>query len=162
VSAKNIYEKELLIMAGLIPFNREKRDLSTRTDFGNFNNMLDDFFSSDWPFRRPLAFDTFKVDVIEEEKDYVVEAEVPGIDKKDVHVELSDGRLLISIKKDEQTDNSNKNYIHRERRYASMSRSVYLEDAKADGIKAKLENGLLKITVPKVEKPNNSVTIDVD
>jgi HSP20 family protein len=37
-----------------------------------------------------------------------------------------------------------------------------LEDAKPDGIKAKLENGLLKVVVPKEEKPNNSITIDVE
>lgn len=43
-----------------------------------------------------------------------------------------------------------------------MSRSIYLEDAKPDGIKAKLENGLLKVVVPKEEKPNNSITIDVE
>ncbi|MCO4580172.1 heat shock protein Hsp20 [Streptococcus infantarius subsp. infantarius] len=43
-----------------------------------------------------------------------------------------------------------------------MSRSIYLEDSKPDAIKAKLENGVLKIIVPKEEKPNNSITIEVE
>lgn len=149
-------------MTGLIPFNKGRKEISTQTGFDSFYNMLDDFFSSDWPFRRSLTYDTFKVDVMEEENQYVVEAEVPGIDRNDINVALNEGRLLISIKKDEQNESSNKNYIHRERRYASMSRSVYLEDARADGIKAKLDNGLLRIIVPKEDKPNNSVIIDVE
>ena len=43
-----------------------------------------------------------------------------------------------------------------------MSRSLYLDDAKSDGIKAKLENGVLSINVPKESKPNKSVKIDID
>mgnify|MGYP000895438156 FL=1 len=87
---------------------------------------------------------------------------MPGIDKKDINVELNDGKLMISITRDENSESKKKNFIHRERRYSSMSRSIYLEDAKPDGIKAKLENGLLKVVVPKEEKPNNSITIDVE
>ncbi len=52
--------------------------------------------------------------------------------------------------------------VHKERRYSSMSRSIYLSDAKSEGIKANLENGVLKITVPKESKPNNSVKIDIE
>lgn len=69
---------------------------------------------------------------------------------------------MISITMDERNESKKKNFIHRERRYSSMSRSIYLEDAKSDGITAKLENGLLKVVVPKEEKPNNSITIDVE
>ncbi|MGB4443691.1 MAG: Hsp20 family protein, partial [Dethiobacteria bacterium] len=54
------------------------------------------------------------------------------------------------------------NYLHRERRYSSMSRTIYLEDSKPDDIKAKLDKGVLQITVPKEEKAIKSVTIDVD
>ena len=52
--------------------------------------------------------------------------------------------------------------VLRERRYSSMSRSVYLADAKQDGVKANLENGVLTVTVPKESKPNNSLKIDIE
>ncbi|MCD1763471.1 hypothetical protein EUCA11A_21790 [Eubacterium callanderi] len=149
-------------MAGLVPFNKKNKEISTNTGFEDFYNVLDDYFSNDWPFKRTLTHDTFKVDVEDNGNEYLIEAEVPGIDKKDIIVELNDGKLMISITRDENSESKKKNFIHRERRYSSMSRSIYLEDAKPDGIKAKLENGLLKVVVPKEEKPNNSITIDVE
>ena len=149
-------------MVGLVPFNKKKKEVSTNTGFEDFYNVLDDYFSNDWPFKRTLTHDTFKVDVEDNGNEYLIEAEVPGIDKKDINVELNDGKLMISITRDENSESKKKNFIHRERRYSSMSRSIYLEDAKPDGIKAKLENGLLKVVVPKEEKPNNSITIDVE
>ena len=149
-------------MAGLVPFNKKNKEISTNTGFEDFYNVLDDYFSNDWPFKRTLTHDTFKVDVEDNGNEYLIEAEVPGIDKKDINVELNDGKLMISITRDENSESKKKNFIHRERRYSSMSRSIYLEDAKQDGIKAKLENGLLKVVVPKEENPNNSITIDVE
>ena len=90
------------------------------------------------------------------------EASLAPVPKKDINVELNDGKLTISITRDESSETKKKNFIHKERRYNSMSRSIYLEDSKPDAIKAKLENGVLKIIVPKVEKPNNSITINVE
>lgn len=149
-------------MAGLIPFNRKDRGLSTASGFEDFYNMIDDFFSSDWPFKRSLAYDTFKLDVIDNEKEYLIEAEVPGVNKKDIKIEHSDGKLTISVVKDEKKEEKNKNFIHQERNYSTMSRTVYLEDSKPDGIKAKLDKGLLRIVVPKEVKDSKSVVVKVD
>ena len=102
------------------------------------------------------------MDVEDNGKEYLIEAEMPGVDKKDINLQLNDGKLTISITRDETNEIQEKNYIHKERRYNSMSRSIYLEDSKPDAIKAKLENGVLKIIVPKEEKPNNSITIEVE
>jgi HSP20 family protein len=148
-------------MAGLVPFNKRDNSL-LRTNFDGFQNMLDDFFAEAWPFTRSLAGDTFKIDVQENEKEYIIEAELPGIKKNDVDVSLNDGRLNIMVTKKEETDKKDKNYIHRERRLTSMSRNVFLRDSDAKGIKAKLEEGLLIITVPKMEKPDNSVKIAIE
>jgi HSP20 family protein len=149
-------------MAGLIPFNR-KNDLTAST-FDDFRNMLDDFFMESWPFRRSLAADTFKIDVQENKNDYVVEAELPGVNKEDLNITLDEGRLTIAAVKNETVDksNSDKNYIHKERRYSSMSRSIMLADAEENGIKAKLDNGVLTICVPKRARPNNQVVIDIE
>lgn len=132
-------------MAGLVPFNKKnKRNLYKHWLWGLLQRTWWLFFQWLKYFRRTLTHDTFKVDVEDNGNEYLIEAEVPGIDKKDINVELNDGKLMISITRDENSE-SKKNFIHRERRYSSMSRSIYLEDAKPDGIKAKLENGLLKL-----------------
>ena len=106
--------------------------------------------------------DTFKVDVEENKDNYLVTAELPGVNKDEVDIEMNEGTMNISIKREENVDEENKNYIHKERRYSSMSRNIYLEDAKSQGIKANLDNGVLKITVPKESKPDSSVKIDID
>lgn len=148
-------------MAGLVPFNK-KRDELANTGFEDFYNMLDDFFTDGWGVKRSLASDTFKIDVKEDEKCFYIEAELPGIKKEEVNIDLDDGRLQITVTRDEKVENEKKNFIHRERRYCSMQRSMFLADADAAQIKAKLENGELKITVPKKEKVDTSVKIDVE
>ena len=148
-------------MSGLVPFNRKNKSL-VNGDFGDFYNMLDDFFSDNWPTNRSLARDTFKVDVQENETQYLIEAELPGIKKDEVNLELNEGRLIISVKREEKINEENKNYIHKERRYSSMSRSIYLADAKQENIKANLDNGVLSITIPKESKQNNSLKIDIE
>ncbi|KOA18643.1 hypothetical protein CLHOM_29270 [Clostridium homopropionicum DSM 5847] len=71
-------------MAGLVPFNKKKGDL-LNTGFKDFYNMLDDFFTDNWPSRRSLERDTFKVDVQEKDNEYLIEAELPGVKKEEVN-----------------------------------------------------------------------------
>ncbi len=149
-------------MAGLVPFNRRRKDLMN-TGFDDFYNMLDDFFAEDWARPRSLMKDTFKIDVKEDEKEYMVEAELPGITKEDVNLSIEDGRLCISVNKEEvKEDRDEKNYIHRERRYTSMQRNVFLAEAADEGIKAKLEDGVLTIIVPKKVEEDKSKAIEIE
>jgi len=148
-------------MAALVPFNRRKADILS-SGFDSFQNMLDDFFTDGWPFRRSLLGDTFKVDVQDNKTEYLIEAELPGVKKEDIHIALNEGRLAISVNKDETVEEKEKNYIHRERRFSSMSRNIMLGDADAANIKAKLDNGVLTVNVPKKTKPDNSVVIDIE
>lgn len=148
-------------MAGLIPFNRKRSNLRS-VGFNDFYDLVDDFFSEDWPLRRSLAKDTFKLDVKDDDKNYYVSAEVPGVEKDDINLSIDDGRLNISIERDEQTEDKEKNYLHKERRYCSMQRNIFLADADDKDIKAKLENGLLNITIPKVAGKKKSRNIEID
>lgn len=149
-------------MAGLIPFNRGGLGFRDR-DFESFHNVLDDFFNDSFmPVRRNLQQDTFKIDVKENEKEYAIEADMPGIAKDEINLELNEGRLTISVAREKNSDEENADYIHRERYYSSMQRSIYLGDAAPDeGIAAKLENGILKISVPKKEKKVSSHKIEI-
>jgi len=154
--------KGLLIMAGLVPFNRNRMSVRS-SGFEDFYNMLDDFFNDTWSApRRSLLSDTFKVDVQENENEYCIDAELPGVKKEDLRLEMNEGRLTISVERGESQSEEHKNYIHRERRYSSMQRSIYLREASPDGISAKLENGVLNILVPKQPKKDNSVRINID
>lgn len=147
-------------MAGLIPFNWRKHNLVNPETY-DFNNMLEDFFNDDFPFRRNLQNDSFKIDLQENEKEYVVEAELPGISKEDVNLSFEDGRLKIAVKKEETTEDKNKNYIHRERKLSSMERVILLSDIAESEVKAKLDNGILTINIPKKEKAEKSLKIEI-
>ncbi|MBF7096191.1 Hsp20 family protein [Alkalibacter mobilis] len=148
-------------MTGLVPFNRKDVDLFD-TGFGNVYNMLDDFFGGRSLPGRSLAFDTFKVDVQEDEKNYIVEADMPGIKKEEVEISFDRGRLSISVKREEKVEEEKKNYIHKERKVSSMCRSLYLENASGDDIKAKLDDGVLKIEVAKKEKSEAEKRIEIE
>ena len=148
-------------MASLIPFNKKSNRLMG-PGFGDFYGMLDDFFSEDLTPKRSLVSDTFKVDVVEKENEYVIEADLPGIKKEEVSLDIHDGQLRISVQREEKIEEEQKNYIHKERRYSSMSRGIYLGDATPDSIKAKLDNGVLTITVPKAPKQEVKSRIEIE
>jgi HSP20 family protein len=152
--------KELLIMASLVPFNRNRNNLRT-TGFDDFYNMLDNFFEDSYSPLRSLSRDTFKLDVQENDKEYTIEAELPGVKKDEIAIEMNDERLSIAIERKEEVNEEKKNYIHRERRYASMQRCIYLKDSKADKISAKLDNGILFISVPKEKEKPTTKKIDI-
>ena len=158
----------MLNMTALIPFNRRRNSLLGPS--GAFNNMLDDFFTEGSPFGqliswmpgRNLMRDTFKVDVRETDKEYVIEAEMPGIAKDEIELNLDDSRLTISVNRQEDINEENDGYIHRERRCCSMSRSIHLADCKPDAVKAKLDNGVLVISVDKAERKSGSQRIEIE
>ena len=151
-------------MAGLVPFNRRKKMglANTGVGFEDFHNMLDDFFSGSVFPSRNLLRDTFKIDIEEKEKEYLIEAELPGIRKDEVNLNVEDDYLCISVNRTDEVNHDGKNFIHRERSVSSMNRRVRLAEADLDSIKAKLEDGVLTVTIPKDEKVNNVRTINID
>lgn len=146
-------------MAGLVPFNR-RNGLLRPGNFNDFYNMLDDFFSDTLPSRNLLS-DSFKIDVKENENQYCIEAELPGIKKEEINLDLNEGRLSISVERKENIEEKKDNYIHRERRYGSMSRSVYLADVKPESVKAHYKDGILEITVQKEKRSDKNTKIEI-
>lgn len=124
------------------------------------NDLIDDAFDS---FFRPFYVDSessfMKTDIKETDKEYVLDVEMPGFDKKDINLKFESGYITISAKKDQSEENSR--YIRRERA-VSCSRSYYMGDVDETQIKAKYENGVLSVSVPK-DKPEqikHAITID--
>ncbi|MGI5881772.1 MAG: Hsp20/alpha crystallin family protein [Dethiobacteria bacterium] len=146
-------------MATLIPFNSNLG--IGMPGFGNLYNMLDDFFSDTWT-KRSQAKGTFRVDVRDNEKDYLIEAELPGVNKEEVDIELDEGRLTISVNREQNIQEEKENYLHRERFFSSMKRSIYLADARVEGIGAKMQDGVLSIHIPKNVEDNHAVKINIE
>ena len=92
------------------------------------------------------------VDVRETEKGYVLEADLPGFDDKDIEIRLDGNNLIISSGKAEEKNNEGQegNYLIRERQYASFSRSFRLpENANPEAISASFRNGILSLEIGK-------------
>ena len=104
------------------------------------------------------AGNVMKTDVKETETGYEVDIDLPGFKKDEINAKLEDGYLTISAAKGLDKDEQNKNgkYIRKERYAGSMSRSFYVgEGVTQDDIKAKYEDGILRLVVPK--KDNKAV-----
>lgn len=95
-----------------------------------------------------------KTDIKETEGGYELDMDLPGYNKEDVKAELKQGYLVIHASKEKKDDEKAEDgkYIRRERYYGSCSRSFYVgKEVTEEDIKAKFDNGILKITVPKKE-----------
>src|SRR5699024_4737583 len=148
-------------MSKLTPFNRRGRNPITQGANDLFN-MMDDFFPDSFQKIRETIWDTFKVDERETVNEYVVEAELPGVKKDEVDISLNEGRLTISVKREENVEEREDEYIHQERKVGSMQRSLFLENAKPETGSAKLTDGVLRITVPKDTQSDASSKIDIE
>ena len=103
-------------------------------------------------------------DVAEDDKEYTVKVDVPGMNKDDIHLAYSDGILTISGHRSTFKDDSDKkkNLVRQERSEGSVSRSFSLPNVDKKNISAKLDNGVLTITLPKTSpvEDEDSITIE--
>jgi HSP20 family protein len=114
-----------------------------RTRFGR---MLDELDGRDVTFRPAM-------DVVRESGNLVVRADVPGFKPEEVKAEIEDNLLTISGEHEESRDEKDKNYVRRERRYGSFSRSMALPPGvDANAIKARIHDGVIELTLPIPEE----------
>ena len=123
-------------------------------------NLMDDFFNDDasWlsyePRYNKSTASLMKTDIKENDHDYEMKIDLPGFKKEDLKLQLKDGYLNISASHNENKDEKDKSgkVVRQERYTGSMQRSFYVgEDVKQSDINAKFENGVLALTIPKVE-----------
>lgn len=118
-----------------------------------FDDIFDDFMKPSRPMPGFGANQLMKTDIKENETDYELSIELPGVKKENVTVELKDGAIEIKAQTVlENTEDEKSRYLRRERFYGTCSRSFYVgEDMHQEDIKAKFENGILTLIVPKLE-----------
>ena len=137
-------------------------------------NLFDDFFTDPFsmiPSGRDVLYgkhgkNLMKTDVRETDNSYEVDIDLPGFKKDEVNVQLEDGYLTVSAAKGLDKDEKKKGRYIRQERYAGQcSRSFYVgESVQPKDVHAKFEDGILKLSLPKAEKPklpdHRTITIE--
>ena len=101
--------------------------------------------------------ESFRVDVQDKGDAYVIEADLPGVARENIHVDLNEDVLTISTEKAENAEEKENGYIMRERRTGKASRSFNVEGIRKEDISAAYENGVLTLTLPKqIEAPKET------
>lgn len=143
----NYYNDHVFLPRGYYPnfFNENFFEGNNDSDFWNGSSF------GGHNYGNYGGFGGFSTDLREKKDAYIIEAELPGIDKKNINIDVDNNVLTISAKYDE--DSSQKNgdtrYIRRERRVGFFRRSFTLDNMKEEGIKAEINNGVLLIRCPK-------------
>lgn len=167
----------------IIPWRRKRNDTKLARFNGEesnpflalhreMNQLFDDFFGGletniarprNEALRRDIDAWSFNVDVAENEHEVRVVADLPGMEEKDIQVELTNDRLTIKGEKNTERDEQKEDYHLMERSYGSFYRTVPLpaglEDQQA---KARFKNGVLTITIPKspdAKRPKKQIQI---
>lgn len=119
-------------------------------------------WSEDGPLSRwSDEFGEMAVDLVENDEAFVATVDLPGFEKSEVDVRVTDHTLHVEAEHDEAEEERDDRYLRRERRHESMRRSVKLPDeVDKENVTAQMNNGVLTVTVPKVEA-SEARTIEV-
>ncbi len=127
----------------------------------DFNKLLDTFRNEivwdpfrgfEWPVEYELPTRIPYVDVIDSGKEYVVKAELPGLKKENVEIEVGTNELSLTAKSDVEREEKGKTYLHRERAYSTFRRFIGFAEAVDTGkVTAGITDGVLEVKLPKLE-----------
>ncbi|HXX26258.1 MAG TPA: Hsp20/alpha crystallin family protein [Pseudolabrys sp.] len=142
-------------LKSLIPVGRQRNVARIDNPFISLQNEIDrlfENFTTGFPMlgngMANVSLPT--MDVAETDKDIEITAELPGLEEKDVQINMSDNVLTIRGEKKAEKEQKDKNYRLVERSYGAFERSLELpEGVNADAIKASIDKGVLKVVVPK-------------
>ena len=128
-------------MFGMLPFERNDNNF-----FDIFDDFERKFFGSS-----NAQVPAFRTDIRDAGDKFILEAELPGFHKEDIKLDLKDGILTISAEHSDSKDEKNDKgqYLRRERRYGSFTRSFDVTGIDENGITAAYNNGILELSLPK-------------
>jgi HSP20 family protein len=141
-------------MFDLIPWRRRERETTPVAFRRDFDDLVERFFGEEPVFSHRLFGRTFSpvVDIVENENDIIVKAEIPGMEQKDLDVNLVGDVLTIKGEKKSEHEEKGDNFHRIERSYGSFSRSFALPcEVRGDKVEAHYKNGVLSLKLPKSE-----------
>lgn len=133
-------------MFEMMPFTRS-RGVDLYRPFRDLEELERSMFSN-------TGLSAFKTDIRDAGDAYILESDLPGMKKEDIHIDIDGDRLSISAERNATNEQKDENggYIRCERSYGSFSRSFDISGIRADQISASYEDGVLKLTLPKQTK----------
>jgi HSP20 family protein len=154
-----------MTIRSLLPIGRDRNVARNDNPFISLQREIDRLFTdftSGFPSLNAGKLDLLpSMDVTETDKEIEITAELPGLEEKDVQINVADNLLTIRGEKKAEKEEKDKNYRLVERSYGSFQRTLELPaGVNADAIKANIAKGVLKVTVPK-PAPAQTKTIDV-
>ena len=130
-------------MFGLTPF-RSNYYVSAYDPFKETEEFERRFFGQRTP--------AMKTDIRETENAYILESDLPGFSREDIHAEINNGYLTIRAEHRSENEDKNESYLLRERSYGSFSRTFDLDGIDAEAITASFKNGVLTLELPKMQQ----------
>ena len=143
-------------MFEMTPFERTYRNLFSQNPFADFEKAF---------FNNSPALTDFKTDIQDTGDAFLLEADLPGFDKKDISIDVHDHRLTIKAERHSNHEDKDKqgHYLRCERSYGSFTRSFDIDAIQEDKITASYTDGVLKLTLPKKKEvlpASHQITID--
>ncbi len=128
------------------------------TNKNNGNNLMESFND----FVSEFVSKDMKTNIEDNGNEYILTCDVAGYKKEDINIEFIDNQLTIKVNNDKNKDLEKKNYIVRERRTSSITRRFVFNDADSNSIKAKVNDGILTITLGKLKKEDKNKYITIE
>lgn len=149
-------------MFNLVPYSRRNNGAARRDDIFGIDKFFDDFFRD--PFFAKVSSMTtpIRADVKETDTEYVVEAEMPGVRKEDILIDLHDDVLTLGVDTKEEKNEEKEGYIYRERSSGSCRRSFHVQNIKNDDVKASYKDGILTVILPKSSQEKTQRRIEIE
>lgn len=117
----------------------------------------------DEPHQMLRSGNELAVDVLEEPEEIIVTVDVPGFDRNEIDVRLADQTLWIEAQRHEEAEEGDEHYLRRERKHRAHRRSIRLPtEVDAEGVEARLKNGVLTVTIPKTEPSEAIRRVEVE
>ena len=127
------------IMFELMPFARRENNLWNYLD-----NMEKNLFGG-----LDESFSSFRTDIVDQGDAFELRAELPGFKKEDIHIDVDGETLTVSAEHKEENEEKKDNYVRRERKYGSFSRSFDISSIDHEAIEAGYQDGILTLKLPK-------------
>lgn len=137
-------------MLRLIPGWKDSNGHAKNEDVFNhfFSSFFDEFFNATDTLEQ---YNSFKVDILEGERYYLLEADLPGFNEENLEIDYDQSYLTITTKKEEKLPERKEQFVRRERQYGVFSRSFYIENIQIDKIETHFNEGVLTVKIPKLD-----------